>query len=199
MRRNMKKIVCIAILLFAAIMILSMPVLAGNMGTKAFGDIYYKVVTIATDPGTPPSGWTLATGTYNISIPDGQKLCIAVENMLVSENATDLRLDLTGTSLMELALGSYYGLPAGGTATLVGDPLRTAILLKYHFRFVPQPDWHVVIFNNAAKGAATVTKITASPRCYVPSLTEWGLGVLVLVLLASTAFVIYRRRKAVVA
>jgi subtilase family serine protease len=63
--------------------------------------------------------------------------------------------------------------------------------------YVPQPQWEVIQFTGA--GTVHIDGISVISNCRVPSLTTYGIAALVLILIASSIFVIYRRRKTVTA
>ena len=194
----MKKLMIFFIAIF---FIMSMSAYAGNNGAKAFGDIYYIVLDAGQDPAYPPVDppWTKVTGAVNIQVNDGQNLFIAVENSLVQQNATDLTLKLTGNGLMEFGMDDVWADPPTTVVSMRGAAYLSNTFASYPYRFVPQPDWHYFKLANAAKGTVNVTQIEAAPHCYVPSLTTYGIAALALLLIASSVFVIYRRRKAVTA
>lgn len=196
----MKKLL---ILLVAAFVILTLSAFAGNTGEKAFGDIYYKVLPTGQNPVYPPNGtdWTKVSGAVNITVNDGNNLFIAVENGYVAESAAEISLTLNGSNLFEFDMDAVWADPpevivSQRGAYYIDEVAGRAI---YFYRFVPQPDWHYFKLANAAKGSINVTSIEAVPNCYVPSLTTYGIAALVLILIASSIFVIYRRRKMVTA
>gem|GEM_PF-3806919 len=196
----MKKLL---ILLVAAFIVMSMTSFAGDTGEKAFGDVYYKVLPTGQNPVYPPNGtnWNLVPGTgiVNFSVAVGQDLYIAVENSLVSTNATDLTLKLFGTALIQMPFESVWADPVTTVVAPRGAPYESDTYKSYPYRFVPQPDWHYFKFYGFSTGPANITKIQAVPNCYVPSLTTYGIAALVLILIASSIFVIYRRRRTVTA
>jgi len=195
----MKKLMIFFIAIF---FIMSMSAYAGGRGVQAFGDVYYMVIdsnsvgTIGT-PATNPGAW-IAGDNPNVNINPGEALCIAVQNGSVPTQATDMILELTGTDLDDLELRQFYGDPLG-VASLMGAPNIGNNFCMYPLRFVPQPEWHIIILINIDGVVVVVEVIIAKPHCYVPSLTTYGIAALALLLIASSVFVIYRRRKAVTA
>ena len=195
----MKKLL---IFLVAAFVIFSMSVFAGDNGEKAFGDVFYKVLPTGQTPVYPPNAtdWTLvpANGNVNFQVAVGQDLFVAIQNAYVATNATDLTLEIAGAALLQLSLNDVWADPAAVISPR-GNPFLANNLLRYPYRFIPQPDWHYFQLVNGGAAAANVTNIKAVPNCYVPSLTTYGIAALVLILIASSIFVVYRRRKAVTA
>ncbi|UCD95562.1 MAG: hypothetical protein JSU69_05795 [Candidatus Zixiibacteriota bacterium] len=170
---------------------------------KDVGDIY----TATTDPGntnvTAGAPWTAYPG-GTIEVPPGTQIWIGVENREVPEAKKRLTLTLTGWDLDELTYVGVTGYDAQGNsgtiaATQSGGGAITHERAVYQFLFVPQPEWEVIEFSATEDGTVSIDDIVVVSSCNVPSLTHWGLLVLVLLVLASAVYVIYRRRKTVTA
>ena len=77
--------------------------------------------------------------------------------------------------------------------------------VEFHVVFVPQPEYEVIRIKNISNSDRTIHSGLIIVGCLptadttdLPSLTNWGLLVLVLLLILSGAYVIYQRRKGAV-
>lgn len=173
----------------------------------AFGqDKFVDDVYIATsDPGNNPltGGVWLPYAGQVINVNNGQNLWIGVENLYDAGRTKTLRVTLTGTNVNGHAY-TATGFDASGnsgdiTATVIGQIAFDANTVQVTFTFSPQPQWEVIRLTAASNISIEEIDATSYCRAPVPSLTQWGIMALVLILIGSSVFVIYRRRKAVAA
>ena len=155
---------------------------------KAVGDIY----TATTDPGntnvTAGDPWTPYPG-GTIQVDPGEQIWIGVENREVPVAKKRLTLTLTGSELDELTYVSVTGYDADGNSETIAASKTTEVngFAKsiYQFLFVPQPEWEVIEFTGGVE-TVYIDDIVVVSSCNVPTLTHWGLLVLVLLLVAGS-------------
>ena len=134
------------------------------------------------------------------AIPDGESMYFGHENLFVETNAKILTLiiDYTGGDLDLTGFG--MGWRAGAkvaTEKDVREVADTDDLLYIKILIVPQPSWEWVEITNNGPGAATINSVEFYTQCDpIPSLTEWGMVGLVVLMLAAGTMVIVRRRRA---
>jgi hypothetical protein len=165
------------------------------------------------DPGTTPLGtspWGAAlsvnTSTGLLTTPlncgAGASIWLGVDNTPMETRTKYMTIYLKGSHLdsTNFKLTDKYGVVSGKTSGLVLKIVEWhADAVNIQLEFNPQPDWEVVKFSVVGGGqAATITHFYVDTHCQVPTLTQYGLGILVLLLIA-TAFVVYRRRHRVIA
>ena len=167
-----------------------------------------RYITVGTtDPGVTTltnAGTWKSLGTSDATISPEETINTGTSKWLGIENAYDpnlfkyLTIRLTGTNLLQLQLTDQYGVISGSKSLgeLLTTTTHTATLIEMRFKFSPQPAWEVLKFTST--GNVTITNLYLDSRCPVPTLTQYGLAVLVLLLIA-TAFVVYRRRHRVIA
>ena len=179
-------------------------------------DRYIAYSNPGTDTLGPPTWQTMwvsdsSTGVLPqpINIVGGNTIWLGIYNGYRPKNVKILTVKLEGTGLTNLDLAgqdtlSIYGVirtPRTRIPGLCHETIpHSATQYIMRFEFDPQPDWEV--FKFTAKGAVTITRIYVVFDCNprgVPALTEYGLAVLVLLIIAATAFVVYRRRHRVIA
>jgi hypothetical protein len=169
------------------------------------------------DPGvdsvTKATTWTLqpvsdySNGllTTPITINAGTSIWVGVKNS-AAQKVKYLRMRLTGTNINAVTIGAttndvygvVYGAPNVKTAGSNLPPFyQEATAFQADYVFNPQPD-HEVFKITATGSTVTITNFFVDTHCTVPSLTQYGLAILVLMLIA-TAVVIYRRHRRVMA
>jgi len=130
-------------------------------------------------------------------LPANNWMVFGMENLYwpTNEKSVYLVIEYTGGELILDGLGySYNGkvMHAGG-GVLVNEPGRLVIV----WPIWPQPDWEWLLVKNVGGAPVTFTNIYFYDECIpVPSLTQWGIIGLVLLMLAAGAMVIVRRRRA---
>ncbi|MCX6829368.1 MAG: hypothetical protein NT002_08840 [candidate division Zixibacteria bacterium] len=143
---------------------------------------------------------SLGTSDVTISetIATGTSKWLGIANEYYPNRTKEIRVLLTGTNLDQLQLTDQYGVigDSKSSGVLVSTIQHTATTFEMKLRFNPQPSWEVLKLTST--GSVTITKFYLDSQCPVPTLTQYGLGVLVLLLIA-TAFVVYRRRHRVIA
>jgi hypothetical protein len=184
----------ISIMLIAALTLFSLATIAQD---KGYMPTYYSVNS---DPGNteldlPP--WEEYLG-GPVNVPLGQSIWIGVANVYDPDRYKDLLLMIQTTDSLnydEVIGYDTLGNSEGIEATLV-ETYAEGDMHYYFFKFVPQPGWEVIKFTNTVSDPeAVIVNITASSICRraVPSLTSWGLIILVLMILAA-GYMVYRRR-----
>ncbi|MCX6829370.1 MAG: hypothetical protein NT002_08850 [candidate division Zixibacteria bacterium] len=139
-----------------------------------------------------------------IEFNGSQTKWLGVDNIPVSTNIKYLTVWLRGSHLDKLKFDSAYGVidgverPGGNLTTVEHHPEA----INWTLYFLPQPDWEVIgVTSTDPTDTVEITHFYVSNHCVgapVPSLTKYGLGALVLLLIAATIFV-YRRRHRVIA
>jgi hypothetical protein len=167
-----------------------------------------------TDPGvtalgTAPWGSNLGADSItgllptpiDIVLPDSIRW-LGIDNVDIPKNVKIITVYLQGTNLDRLQLTDRYGV-AGGIKTpgaLLETSAHSPTQFIMRFGFDPQPDWEVLKLT-CRGGNANITHFYIVADCNqrpVPTLTQYGLAVLVLLLIA-TAFFVYRHRRRVIA
>jgi len=170
---------------------------------KEIGDVYIAT----TDPGNAPvtggAPWVAFAPPINVAA--GATVWIGIENLYWEPNKKKLTVTLTGNDLRDLEYVNTIGYDdAGNSANIIAAPLGVPLIQQnlavYQFQYIPQPQWEVIEFTATGdKAAVDIEGISVISSCRVPSLTQWGLMALVILLIGSSVFVIYRRRKTVTA
>jgi hypothetical protein len=182
--------------------------------TKEADSTYFsenRYITIGTtDPGTTDltNGGTwkfLGTSDATISpaetINTGTSKWLGINNGYRPEKYKVITVYLQGTGLNNLQLSDQYGVVAGNKTpgALLETSAHSSTQFIMKFGFNPQPSWEVLKLTST--GSASITNFYIVYDCNpkaVPTLTQYGLGVLILLLIA-TAVVVYRRRHRVIA
>jgi len=183
------------LLLVAALILFVVP-------TYVFADSkdIFPIYTSTTDPldtEVPAAPWIEYTG-GTINVESGNPLWIGVDNLYVSYQIKRLELTLTGNSLGDLTIDDLKGYISGGDTTKAWlvNVYPSGNTVKYIFGFDPQPDWEVILFVNGGAGQVQISDMVMYSTCRrVPSLTQWGVIALVIMLMAATYYV-YRRKTA---
>jgi len=144
------------------------------------GPIYPQLLP-SNPPALPANNW-MVFGMENIYWPTNEKSVYLV-------------IEYTGGELLLDGLGYGYEGKAihSGGAVLVNEPGRLVIVWPVW----PQPDWEWLLVKNVGGAPVTFNSIYFYDECIpVPSLTQWGIIGLVLLMLAAGAMVIVRQRRA---
>ena len=162
------------------------------------------------DPGlvkpdtTPPGNWMDST---SFVIAKDDSVWMGTWNSYRDNNFKQYTLFINGTgdlfNLREIWTKGYLPDPAGPEDTVKHTPTARTVgdgVVAFHSQFRPQPEWEVILIKNTSDGPITVTSYYAESTCRtfpleIPSLTTYGIIVLVLLLLVSTVWVI-RKKKA---
>ncbi|MFQ6008587.1 MAG: hypothetical protein ACE5K8_06495 [Candidatus Zixiibacteriota bacterium] len=192
------------VLLVTLATLLVAPLATGQ--TKKTGErVKWPTYYSFTDPGNDTLPWDsiLQEESDSVVVAPNSTIWIGVENFQVDDQKKKFYLILKGDNVNNLdtvnivaydslgssALYNYYDYAKTGTA----DSIRTYVLI------VPQPHWEVIALKNKGAQAVTITGGFGNTYCTVnvPSLTEYGLLVLLVLLILSGIYVIYQRRKGV--
>jgi len=188
------------------LMILSIPLLNAQADEKVERWEEWPTYYSLTDPGNaePPAAPWIPTPAEpaGIIVPAGTDIWFGTENLFIEPNMKFYRLSLTGAGLASLAdpwargydpVGAEMEPIAGPKMFFVGGTLNIDVV------FDPQPEWEVVrltttavVTINNAVGASGCTKVTD-----VPSLTTFGIIALALLLIASTIWIMRKKRAGV--
>lgn len=184
----MKKLLIIA----AMLLVLPMAVMADPIDR----DAYLR----NDDPGVIPPGGSGWSGPYapgpllpdtGWAVAEGGDIYIGILNEFVWANMKTITIVIEAATL-DLSLDTVYadGAPASyNDSGSVGGASDTLII-----EIFPQPDWEVIMLHNSG-GAGMITSITIVSDCeLIPSMTYYGLGILALLLIASTVWILRRKR-----
>jgi len=187
------------LLITTAALLLVLPMIV----TAQDKDFQDTVFTATTDPGGAPLNenppWT--GGPYdgddpiNLGVANGATVWIGIGNYHILLNMKNFHVVIQGGA--GLTVNDVIGYTAGGA---YGSDWYTAVDSAGHKvvtgQIFPQPGWEVIVLSNPGGGAKTITTIQANTWCDpIPSMTTYGLGVLALLLIGSTVWIL-RRRKA---
>lgn len=166
-------------------------------GEKRNVDVYYTqdVADLTTKPGTG-GGWEAG---FPSSIADNDSVWFGSPNIYIPEWRKKYFLKLYGDSTHNLEAPDAKGYKTTDSLSDRSNITKSTIAggVKFYVLFTPQPEWEVVLVKNASGQQVAIDSVKASSTCYptpVPSLTTYGIIVLVLLLLASTVWVIRKKR-----
>lgn len=183
--------------------------LAKDVGEKAVRATYYST----TDPGTtslgeapwegplPPTGNT-------IMVAAGDSIWFGCDNFQVDSLWKEWWLRLKGVNVFSLGVGidsvlayDSEGSSAAYSYSKVGKSFVPDGGVTFNVKIKPQPEWEVIVLRNDGSDPVTITDVLGETKCHrdpedtpIPSLTTYGIIVLVLLLLASTVWVIRKKR-----
>ncbi len=172
-------------------------------GEKAVWPTYYSL----TYPGNTPLGQAPWVGPVPVGLPIGPfptstTIWIGTANFQVDEQWKEWWLDIYGTKVFYLEAMSVvaydsFGVSTAYTYSEIGkSPLASGV--RFNVKIKPQPHWEVMELHVAAPGQVTIATIIGHSKCHgfdmIPSLTSYGVIVLVLLLIASTVWVLRRKR-----
>jgi len=151
---------------------------------------------LTTEPGTG-GGW-LNTFPYTIDAADS--LWFGTQNTYVPVNRKKYWLELKGAAASDLTAVEARGYIDASTQVDFTSAITKETItggVKFHVVFRPQPEWEVILVKNNTGSSIEITGAVGTSDCVkvVPSLTTYGIIVLVLLLLVSTVWVI-RKKKA---
>jgi hypothetical protein len=170
-------------------------------------DVYYSTV----DPGNTALGlapWTLVPGVPNIAVSNNQTIWFGVENQDIPELYKRAWLTIGGAGVgagFFFSGDSVEAYHPGGSSTGIEiiTPRKKqadANTATFNVHINPQPEWEVFELRNTSGTPKTITSVDGCSNCDVrpaPSLSLIGLTVLIALLLASTIYILSRRRKGV--
>jgi hypothetical protein len=146
--------------------------------------------------GEYPEAWPIETVPIP-AIPAGNWMVFGMENLYWPTNIKSVYLviEYTGGSLDLEQLG--WGYAPGSPSQTLGVTYSSPGKLIVVWTIDPQPDYEWLLIKNNGVEPAVITKVYFTDECHpVPSLTQWGIIGLVLLMLAAGAMVIVRRRRA---
>ena len=193
----------IMILLLAALFVAPSLLFAGESDIAAYKDQYYYAGAAlgSYDPTSDDPNSATWNPNFTAGVPQApvvlqanQVLVLAMRNILVKTNKKYLRVhaEYTGPVVQRQSVGFDIGV--GG----VVSETNAAGVYDLTYLVVPQPSWEYVVLRNPGPGTLTVNRATIESNCSpIPSLTPYGLLLLVL-LVAGTSVWVLRRRQAVV-
>jgi hypothetical protein len=196
---------------FLLISTLAMAFLSGlawaqkGAGERTVWDTYYSL----TDPGNTPLGDPPWVGPSPAGLPvvlgDSDMIWIGTENLQVDEWKKEWWIELEGDNvfinLESVDVVAYDS--SGSSAGYQYSPIAKTQLLpdieaRFNVKIWPQPHWEVMQLH--ATGDVTIDDIKGYSECgpgfMVPALTEWGMIVLLVLLVISGIIVIRQRRAA---
>jgi hypothetical protein len=177
-------------------------------GVYYFGPDQVPATNFDRNPdGTWPGIYIGALPPPPVALANTHVMVIGMDNGRVVTNKKYMTVEFTYTGLpnsLEFIApqDAQMGFPGSSFALMketdVALPLP-AVGRVYHLEYVivPQPNWEWIRVTNISGGPVTIEKATAHTVCIpIPSLTPYGLMLLVL-LLAGAAIWVMRRRRAV--
>ena len=196
--------------------------LAATADKLEYGHNYYRVappgLPAAWSPTwnpalpPPPGQWVwplLPGGVYNDGLPPvgtvvgaGQSLLLGRENLAIAGQKKTVTIGISytpGSGVGPLVLNqANSGFIAGGAAAgAIVRETNVAGVYTLVYLLQPQPDWEWFLIQNTGTSPVTMNAVAISDYCnQIPSLTGWGVGALV-ILLVGTAVWLVRRRKPV--
>jgi len=175
-----------------------------GVGEKMPREVYYAL----TNPGNTPLGEGPWHGPAPADFPVPLVFCdtiwIGCPNTEVLEQWKEWWIDLRGNNVFKLdAVYAEGHHPDGSTAGFsYSEPIGKDAVpggVIFHVKINPQPEWEVMALH--ATDALTINTAKAQTVCHrdetIPSLTTYGIIVLVLLLLVSTVWVIRKKRAGV--
>ena len=174
-------------------------------GEKTVWDTYFSL----TDPGNTPLGQDPWEGPTPTGLPLGPLnnctyIWIGTQNLQVDEQWKEWWLDIHGVNIFDLGAVEVIaydssGSSVGYTYSTIGKTALTPGGVRFNVKIRPQPEWEVMKLHVDGTGPVTIESIVGHSKCHrgeiIPSLTTYGIIVLVLLLLVSTVWVI-RKKKA---
>jgi len=188
------------LIVFAVAMLFIVPAAFADIDTDIDESIISppcKIVTV--DPAGAGTFDAIEGVVYDSSTGPNQAyvgdVWIVIWNSYRWANMKNIEVTLTGAGTEGIVVGdvTVKGYLNGGVAIGVdslGVTVDGGVIVAP--AIFPQPDWEVIHISNADFTIATVT--TMSRCCLVPSMTMYGLGILALLLIGSTVWVLRRRR-----
>jgi hypothetical protein len=171
------------------------------------------------DPDPDAAGWANGFQDGNGEVPPdppgtlpfvaGQDLVLARRNLNIDNNVKYFTVtilynqDVPGVGELEFQSSNSGSIDGPvSTATVWNESSADGVYLL-NVIFDPQPDWEWVRIQTT--GAVTLNSITWNTQCYtndyvddydhrIPSLTQWGLFVLIIMLGGSAGWILWRRR-----
>ena len=136
-------------------------------------------------------GEEYASGTGPGQVYSGD-VWIVIWNSYRPANLKDVVVTVAGAGTATINTATATGYLNGGATVGVYDDTVTAVAGVITVPMIfPQPDWEVIHIN----GDFTIETVTTVSRCcLIPSMTHYGLGILALLLIGSTVWVLRRRR-----
>lgn len=193
------------LLLIAAFVLLVLPFAAMAEATDTLQWDVYMSATDAGDTALGEAPW-VGPFIYGEPIPDtiydsvavvapDSSVWIGIPNGFRWVNLKTLWVrviggaDLTVDTAIGYNEGGVYGIVVIEDAVVVGADLHILISI------FPQPDWEVIVLTNNTGGPIVIASIEAESECvFIPTMTHYGLGILALLLIGSTVWVLRRRR-----
>jgi len=176
-----------------------------GLGEKAIEPVHYFVGVNPPVMDPPGNGWTAG---FPASIANSATVWFAAENTYVPENYKEFWLRLYGPQAFKLTADSAIGSSDSTVIVLVPhiseigkSTTPDSAGVEFHVLFQPQPEWELIRVRNNSGGTIALTGAQAERKCSridrLPSLTNWGLLVLLALLILSGVIVIRQRRRGV--
>jgi|GEM_PF-2246994 len=176
-----------------------------GVGEKMPREVYYALTNPGDAPLTDTDAWD---GPAPDGLPIHLEFCdtiwIGCPNTEVPEQWKEWWIDLRGSNVFKLHAVYAEGHHPDGSTTgfSYSEPIGKDAVpggVIFHVKIIPQPEWEVMALH--ATDTLTINTATAQTVCHrdetIPSLTTYGIIVLVLLLLISTVWVIRKKRAAV--
>jgi len=190
------------LILVAALAAVLIAPLAGAQGGPG-----EKIVTVGPaywDSDAPGSCVDInSLNTFPKEVGAGVSIWVYAPNVYWPPNIKYAAFELYGNTLhnnltFDSAIG-YDGLGDTVSTEFRGkQELQDPSGVRFMVEFNPQPDCEMIKITNTGGVPVTIDSAIVKAHCRVPSLTNWGLLVLLVLLVLSGIYVIYQRRKGVV-
>ena len=173
-------------------------------------DLAVKISHDAVEAATPYDDWTgteYSSGqTMEESVANGETVYIGVWNMYLPDvRIKEMVIIIEGAGVADVSgsievQGYLSEGQVAGTAEVEVEVL-TATSIKITVLMFPQPEWEVITITNNSGGTVSFDSMTGGflvdkvSICWViPTMTYYGLGILALLLIGSTVWVLRRKR-----
>lgn len=141
--------------------------------------------------------------TFPATVDPGSSIWVYASNLYLSESSVKYAdFELYGTGLYNsLSYNEGKGFHDTISVTTTyrsSTQLQSPDGIRIRIDFAPQPDCEMIKITNNGTSTITIDSAKVVTHCRVPSLTSWGLAVLLLLLILSGAYVIYHKRKGLI-
>jgi hypothetical protein len=200
----MSKIVCYT-LMGAVMVVLIGPVASAQDKSDAVLDTFPTYYTssaadLTIKPGTG-GGWQ---NIFPKAIIAGDSLWFGTQNAYRPNNRKLYWLELKDTTVAANPIAvQARGYKNATTqvyfvSNITSDTVSGGV--KFHVFFKPQPEWEVILVKNNTLAPMQITSAVGTSDCvkFLPALTNWGLIILLALLILSGIIVIRQRRRGVV-
>ena len=131
-------------------------------------------------------------------VPPYASIYLGIHNESQLVNLKTLVLTLTGFGVDGFDVDWVKGWITGGQATGVSEFVvdnTTPDVLVVVVEFFPQPEWEVLKLTNNSETGIVIEAVVCDSECvFIPTMTYYGIGILALLLIGSTVWILRRKR-----